>query len=57
MKKITILIPVFNEPNTLEKILQQVESVDFCGLNKEIILIDDFSTDSTRKLYSKITHK
>lgn len=57
MKKITILIPVFNELNTLEKILQQVESVDFCGLDKEIILVDDFSTDGTRKLYSKITHK
>ena len=39
MKKISILIPVYNEKNTLLEILKQVENVDF-GLEKEIILID-----------------
>ena len=42
MNKISILIPVYNEKNTLQEILKQVEAVDF-GLVKEIILIDDFS--------------
>ena len=37
MKKITILIPVYNEVNTLDKILEKVEKASFCGLDKEII--------------------
>lgn len=57
MKKITVLIPVFNEVNTLNKILQKVEDADFCGLEKEIILIDDFSTDGTKELYESIKDK
>lgn len=56
MKKITILIPVYNEKKSLLDILKQVEEVDF-GLEKEIILIDDFSTDGTRELYKNIPYK
>ena len=48
MNKISILIPVYNEKNTLLEILKQVEAVDF-GLEKEIILIDDYSTDGTKE--------
>ena len=57
MKKITILIPVYNELNTFQQILNKVESTDFCGLEKEIIIIDDFSTDGTRDLYKDVPHK
>lgn len=57
MKKITILIPVFNEVNTLFEILRKVEEADFCGLEKEIILIDDYSTDGTRDLYKNYNYK
>lgn len=57
MKKITILIPVFNEVNTLSEILKKVEEADFCGLEKEIILIDDYSTDGTRDLYKNYNYK
>lgn len=57
MKKITILIPVYNEVSTLEEILRKVENADFCGLEKEIILIDDYSTDGTRELYAKLPYK
>ncbi|MCI1273484.1 MAG: glycosyltransferase family 2 protein [Clostridiaceae bacterium] len=57
MEKITILIPVFNEVNTLDKIIKKVESADFCGLNKEIILIDDCSDDGTRDLYKNYNYK
>lgn len=56
MEKISILIPVYNEKNSLLEILKRVEEVDF-GLEKEIILIDDFSTDGTKDLYSQISHK
>ena len=57
MQKITILIPVYNEVNTLEEILNKVENTDFCGLEKEIILIDDCSTDGTNEIYSKFSYK
>ena len=56
MNKISILIPVYNEKDSLLELLKRVESVDF-GLEKEIILIDDFSTDGTKELYSQIPHK
>lgn len=57
MKKISILIPVFNELNTLEIILKKVEEANFCGLEKEIILIDDYSTDGTRDILEKLKDK
>lgn len=57
IKKVSILIPVYNELNTLDEIIKKVEDADFCGLKKEIILIDDYSTDGTRELYSKYPYK
>ena len=56
MKKISILIPVYNEKNSLLEILKRVEEVDF-ELEKEIILIDDYSTDGTRELYKDLPYK
>lgn len=56
MNKITILIPVYNEVSTLETMVNKVENTDFCGLEKEIILIDDCSTDGTKDLYSKFSN-
>ena len=56
MNKISILIPVYNERNTLLEILKQVEAVDF-GLEKEIILIDDYSTDGTKDIYKDLPYK
>lgn len=56
MQKITILIPVFNEKDSLLELLKRVDAVDF-KLEKEIILIDDFSTDGTRALYQGLPYK
>lgn len=57
-KKLSIIIPVFNEKNTIEKLLQQVGESQI-PLEKEIIIIDDFSTDGTRKILQTLpkTHK
>ena len=49
-QRISILIPVFNEVKFLTTLLERVEAVDFCGLSKEIILVDDGSTDGTLAL-------
>jgi glycosyltransferase involved in cell wall biosynthesis len=48
MPKISIVIPVFNEINTIETLLKKVDAVDFGNIEKEIVIVDDFSTDGTR---------
>lgn len=43
--KLSVVIPVYNEKDTILEILRRVRSVD---LPKETIVVDDFSTDGTR---------
>lgn len=50
MKKISIVIPVYNEEKTLVEILNAVEKADSLGLEKEIILVDDCSRDKSREV-------
>lgn len=57
MQKISILIPIFNEVNTLKIILQKVGEANFCGLEKEVILIDDYSQDGTREILAELKDK
>jgi len=45
--KLSIVIPVYNEKGTLCEVVRRVEAVD---MEKEIIIIDDGSTDGTRNL-------
>ena len=47
--KLSVVIPVYNEISTLETLISKVESVDL-EMEKEIILIDDASTDGTKQL-------
>lgn len=56
-KKVSIIVPVFNEIQTLEEIILKLENVDLCNLEKEIILIDDCSTDGSRELIEKMQGK
>lgn len=51
--KLSIIIPVYNENNTVQNILRQVQDVEL-GMEKEIILVDDGSTDGTRDILEKI---
>jgi len=52
--KISIVIPCYNEVETIEKIVQAVLASPIA--NKEIIVVDDCSTDGTKELlYKKIT--
>ena len=46
--KLSIIIPCFNEVNSIREILNKVHQQKL--YNKEIIVIDDFSTDGTREL-------
>lgn len=52
-KKVSIIIPVYNEQGTIKTVLDQVKQASALGLEKEIILVDDFSTDGTREILSR----
>ena len=49
--KVSIIIPVFNEANTILKILKKIKKIK--KINKEIIIINDGSTDDTKKIIEK----
>lgn len=53
--KLSIVMPVFNEEKTVEEIIRRAQSVDV-GLEKEIIIVDDGSTDSTRQILKGLNH-
>ncbi len=52
--KISIVIPVYNEQATLREIVRKVEATP---LDKEIILIDDGSTDDSRKILKEFENR
>src|SRR6266511_1027567 len=47
---LSILMPVYNEANTIHEILKRVEAVDLGGVRKEVIIVDDASKDGTREI-------
>jgi glycosyltransferase involved in cell wall biosynthesis len=48
-RKLSIVIPVFNEVETLRGVINQIQTVAV-SLQKEIIIVDDCSTDGTTRL-------
>lgn len=57
VKTLSIVIPCYNEERTIEAILQEVEEVDLGKTKKEVIIVDDYSKDNTRKLLKKLQKK
>src|SRR5262245_52369889 len=48
---ISVVIPVYNEEKTIREIVRRVQAVD---LPKQIIVVDDGSTDGTRKILEEL---
>ncbi|MFH1938406.1 MAG: glycosyltransferase family 2 protein [Patescibacteria group bacterium] len=57
MKKLSIVIPVYNEKNTIKKFLDLIEQVQLDDIEKEIIIVDDFSIDGTRDVLKDLENK
>lgn len=55
--KLSIIIPVFNEEKTLEELVGRVLRVKLTGVKKEVVIIDDKSTDGGRKIMEKLKRK
>ena len=50
--KVSIIIPVFNEKNYIKKIIKKINKNIY--FNKQIIVVDDFSYDGTKRYFKKI---
>jgi glycosyltransferase involved in cell wall biosynthesis len=48
--KLSIIIPVYNEEKTIQTVLEAVSAWKYSGWTKEIIVVDDGSSDKTRKI-------
>jgi glycosyltransferase involved in cell wall biosynthesis len=53
MKKLSVIIPVYNEAATIRQILEKVNSV---AIDKEIIVVDDGSTDGTGRILGQLNY-
>lgn len=51
--KLSIIIPVYNEKGTIREIIKKIEQVHF-PIPKEIIIVDDGSTDGTREILESV---
>jgi glycosyltransferase involved in cell wall biosynthesis len=50
---LSIIIPCYNEESTIQELLRRVEKADIGDVRKQIIIVDDGSTDGTRLLLAK----
>jgi dolichol-phosphate mannosyltransferase len=55
--KLSIIIPVYNEKATIEKLLSKLDQVDLGDISTEIVIVDDYSTDGSREILKKLEPK
>lgn len=53
MKKLSVIIPVYNEERTLEEIVRRVQAAPF-PLEKELLIVDDCSRDRTGEILTRL---
>ncbi len=52
-KKLSIIIPVYNEEKTIKQVIKEVKKSKTLGLKKEIVIIDDGSNKATKSILKK----
>jgi dolichol-phosphate mannosyltransferase len=52
--KLSIIIPVYNEEQTVAELFKKVDAVKLPDIEKEIIIVDDGSTDNSKKLIKQL---
>ncbi len=56
-KTLSIVIPVYNEEKTIGFVLDQLEKVNFTGVTKEIVVVNDGSSDNSVKIIQERKNK
>jgi glycosyltransferase involved in cell wall biosynthesis len=51
--KLSIIIPVYNEENTIAEVIKKVEEISL-PLEKEVIVVDDASNDKTKEILNQL---
>ncbi|HEV7527009.1 MAG TPA: glycosyltransferase family 2 protein [Acidimicrobiia bacterium] len=55
LRKLSVVVPVYNERNTLVEVLRRMRAVELPdGIEREIIVVDDGSTDGTRDVLRQL---
>ena len=55
--KLSIIMPAYNERKTLREIVGRVLAVDLGEIEKELVIVDDGSTDGTRDILRELDGK
>ena len=55
IRKLSVIVPIYNERNTVVEVLRRMRAVDLPdGIEREIIVVDDGSTDGTREVLRQL---
>jgi glycosyltransferase involved in cell wall biosynthesis len=52
--KLSVIIPVYNEETTLEAVVERVLAVELPGIDREVVITDDGSTDSSPSVIGRV---
>lgn len=56
LMKLSVIVCAYNERDTILKVLDNIRAVEIPGWSKEIIVVDNFSTDGTRELLQTVEY-
>jgi glycosyltransferase involved in cell wall biosynthesis len=51
--RLSVIIPVYNEEQTIDEVIARVSAVELAGVEKEFVIANDGSTDATRRIIDR----